>query len=88
MTHKKVWESLLLHSTKNSKPVDVSLPAPRPEGYVAFQDKYQAAQKVPEAEYPNYIHFAYRDLSKTEKDNLPDIFRGELALVFCFGCDA
>ncbi|WP_377192234.1 imm11 family protein [Ruegeria meonggei] len=82
MTHKKVWESLLLYSTRNMQPIGVHLDAPRPEGYVAFQDRYEDAQEIAPSEYPDYVFFQYYDLPKKKKESLPDIFTGELALIF------
>jgi hypothetical protein len=82
VAHKKVWESLLLHSTRNSQPIDVHLNAPYPEGYVAFKHKYQDAQDVPASDYPKYIWFESYDLPKKKKENLPDIFTGAMALIY------
>ena len=49
---------------------------------MAFQDKYEDAQDIPVSEYPEYIYFTYYDLPKKKKENLPDIFRGAMALIF------
>ncbi|WP_171209206.1 MULTISPECIES: hypothetical protein [unclassified Ruegeria] len=83
MTHKKVWESLLLYSTRNSQPVDIYLNAPRPAGYAEFRQRYAyMVADIDESEYPAYIHFGYRDIARMKKENLPDIFTGELGLIF------
>ncbi|MFY2824424.1 imm11 family protein [Ruegeria sp. MALMAid1280] len=82
MTHKKVWESLLLYGTRIVQPVEVHLDAPRPSGYVAFQDRYEDAQDIDVSGYPDYVYFEFRDLPNKKKENLPGVFTGHLSLIF------
>jgi len=38
-------------------------------------DLRDGRRPVPAEEVPNYVHFSLRDLRKSQKDNLPDLFR-------------
>lgn len=85
MMHSKVWESQLLFDTRNVQMIDVHFPGAETKDLLRFQDRYDAVEDIPVREYPAYIHFSLRDVPKKKKDNLPDIFQGELGLVFVSG---
>mgnify|MGYP000329478563 CR=1 FL=1 len=83
MPHKKVWECQLFSSLRNMQDIDMQFPKNDLETRVDFQRRYKNGHgsKISMAEYPDYIFFNLRDLSK-KKNSLPDVFRGRGGLAF------